>query len=83
MNMKKIIIVFLSLFFIGCTNVYVWYLDNFDKYDGLDAVYLGIDNSYTYSVKDAYIFLEYDFTNGDAAKNFLDDVLYYYNLCIK
>ena len=42
--MKKMIIVFLSLFFIGCTNIYVWYLDNFDKYDGLDAVYLGINN---------------------------------------
>lgn len=44
-------------------------------YNGLENIYFGIESTYTYSVTDAYIYLEYDFVNYDAAKNFLDDIL--------
>ena len=51
-----------------------WYAtkDNYQNYDGLIGIVLGIDAS---SSINGYIWLEYEFLNHDDAKDALNDVL--------
>ena len=48
---------------------------NYENYDGLDFVLLGIDTTDTFTITDAYIFIEYEFYNHEASKELLNDVL--------
>ena len=45
------------------------------QYDGLNAIYIGIDAVNGYSTKQAYIWIEYSFRNYDDADDLLNDVL--------
>lgn len=52
-----------------------WYTLKPENYNGLESIGLGIKCSNTYSTDEAFIWLEYGFTNYDIAQEALDDVL--------
>lgn len=52
-----------------------WYTDEPENYNGLESIGLGIKCSNKYSTDEAFIWLEYGFSNNDIAQEALDDVL--------
>ncbi len=52
-----------------------WYTLKPEDYNGLESIGLGIKCSNKYSSDEAFIWLEYGFTNNDIAQEALDDVL--------
>lgn len=50
--------------------------ENRDDFDGLYGIIIGIDSADKYSTSKAYIWIEYEFLNYDAAQEALNDVLY-------
>lgn len=49
--------------------------ENRDDFDGLYGIIIGIDSADKYSTSKAYIWIEYEFLNYDAAQEALNDVL--------
>lgn len=54
-----------------------WYAtrDTIDKFDGIVGIYIGIDIANKYSTSEAYIWIEYEFRNSNAAEDAINDVL--------